>query len=403
MKATGFPSRELLTGAMGTAISAADTKEQGAEAVRIAASLARHNPELLDTLAAAGLDIATSAGVSPAEGIALSLSAGKTARVAAPVAQARNISQAVASMTAARSPTGNRRSAALEAAQLMSAINKAAKDPRGERSRTAAQQLADHLDEFFEIGDERTVAGRKFRVKPAFDPGTVGGRFELLGRDAKLQQQFFDKYNFEAGFENIIRQMMVPGTEQRRVLEETREPGGPFRVDYDTSIVRTMEGLVTGGTPQLTQSTLNAAAQGAKDRHLSDFTRGGVTANIAKDREQGLAASSRYRYFTPFSLGMLSSGFDVPLIGNVPGPARMLARLTNREAEHELAQLKFARQEMALINAPSQMRGEERAAFQLLEELIAINERQLAELKKVSQPKPVGAAAQGERGGQRER
>jgi len=391
-RATGFPDKTLLTQSMYTAISAADTKEQGAEAVRIAASLARHNPDLLDTLAGAGLDIATSAGVSPEEGIALSLSAGKTARVADPARAARNISQAVAGMTAARSPTGDRRTAALEAAQLMAAMNKVSKDPRGERSRTAAQQLADHLDEFFEQGDVRTVAGRQIRIRPPTDPGTVGGRFELLGRDAKLRKQFFDKYNFEAGFENIITQMMTPGSEQRRVLEETRRPG-PFQVSYDPATVRTVEGLITGGTPELTQATARAAGEGAIDVAKGSLTRAGATDTLRKWRNEAFAMGAPYATPTimPRGLGFYERFLNKSI--NEP-----IAWGQGNQAEMYLNQIRLTRSQMGASTSP-----EERVVAKALEELIANGEKQLVELRKITTPKPVAAGAPSERGGQSEK
>lgn len=261
-----FPDRAKLVAATAEAISAAGGDlELALRGVRTAAGLAKVTPEVLRPLTGATIDTARASGASTDEAAALVLSAGKTGRVVDPRQQADVLGKGIGGIVA--SSRGERRTSAEQAAELIAALTVSMGDKMGDRSTTAAMSLSGQLDKFFSEGYEVELGGKKFKRKPAQDPGGVLDRVAALQQDAKLRDQFLKNAHFEAGAESIIKRIIrEPEGQEARTLADARKTVG-----YDTRVLDQAKESLARGTPQLELANQDAGLNVREDsRQLGD-------------------------------------------------------------------------------------------------------------------------------------
>lgn len=262
-KEEGFPETGKLTEATAEAISAAGGDlELALRGIRTVAGLARITPEVLRPLTGATIDTARASGASTDEAAALVLSAGKTGRVVDPRQQADVLGKGIGGIVA--SSRGERRTSAEQAAELIAALTVSMGDKMGDRSTTAAMSLSGQLDKFFSEGYEVELGGKKFKRKPAQDPGGVLDRVAALQQDRKLRDQFLKTAHFEAGAESIIKRIIrEPEGQEARTLADARKTVG-----YDTGVLDQVKRSLEAGTPALksadTQTKIAAAVESSQ-------------------------------------------------------------------------------------------------------------------------------------------
>ncbi len=247
-----------LAAAEGLGASGGD-REATLEALREAAKITWDKPEEIDTVVGAALDLRKATGKGARENIGFLLSAGGPSRITDLNRQATNIAPAV--ISAAMTAKGDRQQNAIDAAALFGALSSTAGDVRGESTRTATQAFAVQLRDFFETGYEKSVAGRKLRIKPADDPGTLEGRIAALQGDDKLRKQFMENASFERQFQVPIEQLLQRGGLTDKAFREGREVIEIDRAPFD-QLAAEMRGL----TNEMAIARAEAAAAGSTQR-----------------------------------------------------------------------------------------------------------------------------------------
>lgn len=297
---TGFSNVGTLTEAMGTAVNAApgrtpeEQRKNAYDAVLQGASLTKHRPELLDSFVGGALDVATSAGVSPAEANSLNLTAGRFARISNPERQQRAISQTVASMVASSNAKNDdeKKRVAESAAEFWAGANKAAKDSLGERSRTFSEQFGSHAQQAFTEGIDVMYPGRTrpMKIKPKNDPGDPVGRLEYLQSDPRFAKAFLSKYSFESGYKDQIAQAIrdPEHSEMAQAIRAARSPVG-----YDDKIYGSAKAVIESGS-----ETLKLAGQDEASKthdtvaRIQGFDQRALASQAIKTRNTALETTS---------------------------------------------------------------------------------------------------------------
>lgn len=315
-KETGFSNVAMLNEAMATAVNAAPDRETAFRAVKMGASLTKHQPELLDSFVGGSLDVSNSAGATAEEAMGLNLTAGKFARISNPERQQRAISQSVSSVVASsRVETPEERKKAAESgAEFWAALNKASKDSLGERSRTATEQFAAHANEAFTQGISYTPRGRSrpITIKPTEDPGDIVGRLEYLQQDARFGKAFMEKYSFESGYKDRFQQA-IRDPEHSEFAANLKQAKGA--VGYDDTIYGSATATIEHGSKNLEAAGRDQAAE-TRDitTKLEGLDQRALAAEARKIRNKALETTEGYGFRGGFAvekvLGGTSRNFD---------------------------------------------------------------------------------------------
>ena len=295
-RTVGVADRGVLISALGGAVSAGATPRQAVEVTRLAAALGRLNPESIDTLAGAAIDVQQATGVSVAKaGLGFLLSTGAQARVKDLNKLAQNVPR-VASQIVTSAPAADKVQTSRTAAALFGELSKGLADFQGEVTRTAVISLGRELRRFTDTGfkldrasmsaleaegvlpekvsaavrmldsgaqiprDQRAklrkIVDEASHIQPQ-DPGTVMGRLQLL-RDPMLRRAFFARASLGEG-RLEIEKMTTPKGMQKMVAARKK-------ITFDESLVdRRLEAGRTL-TPELRAGARTARIQGLIQR-----------------------------------------------------------------------------------------------------------------------------------------
>jgi len=371
--------------------------EQVIEATGIAARLGRHTPEQIEPLGTVIQQTMRATGKSGTWSAALAQSAAAAAFPGNPTLQARFLQQTLTgSLANINEPDA---AAAEQVMEIGAWLSQAGGEERGEAGRTATIRMLAQFDEFREGRGPWAISrgGRKFNPAIKDAPTRPLDFVEWLRSNPGQMKRFFDRATFEAHYEGIIRRgIMQPESQVGRLLADTIAEVKPDEGALEQVLQR-----LERGTPQITQSALDAEGQTAVEQYKARATRPAVTASLRKLREEAFAAASRHRHLTPVEVGIMSHGFDTPL-GHLPGLRDTAGYLKGQQAEYFLGDIKAARDELLqgglFGKRPDQLGAEQKAVYDLLTKLIENGEKQLEELKKLTKPQPTGGHHAVERG-----
>lgn len=374
------------------------TPQQLVAAQEMATRLGRHTPEQIEPLSTAILQTMRISGLGVEDSAALIQSASAAAFIGEPWQQARFLQQSLSGM-AANIPGGGRQ-AVEQSLELAAYISQAVGEERGEAGRTSAIAMAAQLNEFREGRGPWAVTlqgGRKLNTPVKGMPTNPIDAIQWLQQNPGMAKRFLDRATFEQLFEGEWRNLLTGGDKANTLLQQTRDAVGP-----QVGALREQLAALESETPQLTHTALDSQGAAAIEQFKGGATRSAVTASLRKMRDEAFAAASRHRHLTPFEVGIMSTGFDVPIVGHVPGIRDSAGYAKNQQAEYFLGDIKAARDELLQYGLstkrPDQLGAEQKLVYDLLSKLIENGEKQLEELKKITKPQPTGPALNVERG-----
>lgn len=247
-KKTGFPSRAMLSDAIGAGISAGGTPEEVLSAVEAAARLNINTPEKMQTTAAGAIDMARATGIREAEkNLGLLLTTGSVSRVESSDKLANSLGKTIGS-TMSTVPDSDRELAGREAAALFSVLNKAANDKQGEPTATATTSLA------------------IFLRKLVPEVSTLSGRLEKIANDEGLRAEFLKQIPGEAAFKIPMEMLVTKGS---AAFDEFKD-NATKKIAFSTDAFRENVDQLQNMTPQLSIATASAAARAATEAYDSD-------------------------------------------------------------------------------------------------------------------------------------
>jgi hypothetical protein len=399
-----------LAAAAGVSASAGD-QQVTLDAIAKASRLSRDRPHELPILSGAAIDISKSTGRARAdENLGFLMSAGTQARIEELKKQAENIAPAVISGVA--TVRGDRQQAAIDVAAFFAAASNLAGDKQGDPTRTFTTSFTAQLRDFFEKGQEVTIAGRKLRIKPGEDPGDFAGRLGVLQQDPRLQQRFLEASNFEWRYKVFAEQVLSGGSEADKLFRQGR---GAIRFDsaqYEQT-AKDLEAL----TPELSlASARRDAAFNQQQRELA-LDQEGIAGETRRILREALTSTAGYAESFPGTRYVASElavyGQDLNYaMGGDPVESAIEQLEARREQVRYRNRSLLARTRQGAATAVEQLSERERADFNRLSEDIAALRRlaerqtQLAEeaggRDRETRPS-AGPAANAELGGQRER
>lgn len=393
---TEFPSLGRLNQAAAEGLSAGGDTKTVVDAVRQAARVSRNAPEDLEALVGAAIDLQKASRIEDSRrNLGFMLSVGAEARVAGTRQTALAVAPAVIS-SVNTVPKDSREQASIDAGALFAALGSQAGDARGLSTSTATTALAVQLRDFFEEGQEITRHGRKMKIKPPEDPGTLRGRIDLLQQDEKLRKQFLDKATFERQFQVPVQQLLMPGSDTDKAFEKSRR-----NIRFDPQAFEQTAADLGNLTPELKTASRERASMGAVEGHQTARTADAILASMRTITDQALNETRGYALATPPGARDMDIAFA--------RSAYSLMGMEDTEARINLFALKRRREEIQTYDDPQGRLGpDERRSMEFVERQIKLLEESLVELRKISAPSPkeptlAPAAAAAERGRHRER
>jgi len=244
-KRTGFPSRSMLSDAIGAGISAGGSPEEVLSAVEAAARLNINTPEKMQTTAAGAIDMARATGIRDAEkNLGLLLTTGSVSRVESSDKLANSLGKTIGS-TMATVPDSDKEQAGREAAALIAVLNKAGNDKQGEPTATATTSLAIYLR------------------KLAPEVSTLSGRLEKIANDEGLRAEFLKQIPGEAAFKIPMEMLVTKGSNAFEQFQENATKS----ISFSAEAFRENADQLQNMTPQLSIATALAKAKAASEAY----------------------------------------------------------------------------------------------------------------------------------------
>lgn len=227
------------------------------DALRASLSLTRDNPQDLEVLVGAALDIQKASGQKDAKkNLGFLMQVGTESRVAGLRNTAMNVAPAVS--VAAKTVTSDQKQATIDAGALFASLSNEGVDPTGEVTRNAVQVITGELRSFFKEGVKVNLPGRNrpVTIKPKEDPNTIEGRIRVLQEDPRLRQAFMDsakfgRERFRIPFEQLVNKGQTAGA-----FDQARR-----NLTFDDSTYNQLSKELEGITPSMVLS--NAQKKGA--------------------------------------------------------------------------------------------------------------------------------------------
>lgn len=252
------------------------------EALRASVALTRDEPQDLQTLVGAALDIQKASGVNDAKkNLGFLMQVGTESRVAGLRNTALTVAPAVS--TAAKTVTSDQRQATIDAGALFAALSNEGVDPTGETTRNAVQVVSGELRSFFQEGVKvnRPGGGRPMLIKPKSDPNTIEGRLRVLQEDPRLRKAFMDTANFGRERFRIPFEQLVNKGQTATAFEQARR-----NLSFDDKTYNQLAAELESATPQMKLSTQAKASQATTEGYKNAKTPMGIMAEVIKTRDE---------------------------------------------------------------------------------------------------------------------
>lgn len=404
--------------AVASGLSASSGDMEGTlKAALAGAQLTRDKPEDLDLLVGAALDVAKASGTKDAEkNLGFMLQVGGESRMTDTKSTAVTVPPAI--IAAVNTMKGDRQQTAIDAGAVFAALGSQGGDVTGKSTSTSVTSLAVQMRDYFEKGTEKTINGRKVRLKPKDDPGTFEGRISFLQENEKERKRFLENASFERQFQVPVEQLLTKGSETDAQFRSSRS-----KLSFDDAEYKQQVKDLQTLTPATSMASIDAAAKGQLQLAELGNTR---EARISKAREIRDKALREARGYSPQMAGLkfvTDKGedlYDYSKAGEGRDPVQDALNRVERRRRDVLqpGSLLGGRDNFAYARKPEDLNADEKRVLAFLEQQIALlkqlveqeNEAKKAvddqtEVIRNSQRAPVGtvtAAARAERGGHRE-
>lgn len=256
---SGFQSLPAMLIAAGEGASASAGNIPATEdALRASLGLTRDEPQDLQALVGAALDINKASGVGDAKkNLGFMMQVGTESRVNGLRNTALSVAPAVA--TAAKTVTSDQRQASIDAGALFAALSNEGVDPTGDTTRNAVQVISGELRTFFQEGVKVNLPGRRpMLVKPRSDPNTIAGRLQVLQNDPRLRKAFMDNANFGRERFRIPFEQLVNKGQTATAFDQARR-----NLSFDEATYNQMAAELEGATPEIALSVGQKKGAGA--------------------------------------------------------------------------------------------------------------------------------------------